>query len=74
MIFRKKGETHRDFIKRLETENSRLYELISSLKLSLDQTIQKNDVIPLSHFLELNKKYGLLKEQLKSYNLYTGRE
>lgn len=72
MLIRKRGETHQQFIVRLENENNRLLNIISKKAIEVNNFTTSTGLVPLTQYQDLEIKYNNLKERLMSYNLYTG--
>lgn len=72
MILRKRGETDKQFIKRLQQSNDKLIHELHEKDRQLWETMNATNVVSRAVFQNLLTKYEEIRNKLIQYNLYTG--
>jgi archaeosine-15-forming tRNA-guanine transglycosylase len=72
--FRKKGETHEQYIDRLVAVIKHLDEVIVTKQQDYLDVVNENNVVPKAYVDEALRKYHILMSELKKFGLYVGQE
>lgn len=73
MILRRRGETHKQFINRLQDSNNRLLNEMSKKDKMIDNLVKEYEIVPKSAYDELLEQHNKLRNDLIRYGLYTGK-